>query len=196
MLKRPRNRQPRTQGQQQRPNNGRQIGPPRSNQSSPYKSVPNVHQVVPGASVSIVLKEDQPTGRETPGVVQDVLTQGNHPRGIKVRLQDGQVGRVQRMGTGAGAGSSGAADAAKPSTGRTNFTQRYTDVRYDEEYPEGPPPRSLADFFPAETEPEPEPTQEETSSRTQEALVTCPLCGGFEGDETAVTYHIEKEHLT
>lgn len=158
--------------------------------------MPTVQQVVPGASVSIVLKADQPTGRETPGVVQDVLTQGNHPRGIKVRLQDGQVGRVQRMGGAAGAASSGgAADAARPSAGRAaNFTQRYTDVRYDDEYPEGPPPRSLADFFPAE--PEPEPAREHTSSRTQEALVTCPLCGGFEGDETAVTHHIEKEHLT
>ncbi|CAG9990120.1 unnamed protein product [Clonostachys byssicola] len=190
MLKRPRNRQPRGQAQgqqqQQRPNNGRQNGPSRSNHH-PKSSVPTVQQVVPGASVSIVLKADQPTGRETPGVVQDVLTQGNHPRGIKVRLQDGQVGRVQRMGTGAGASSGGAADAARPSAGR--FTQRYTDVRYDDEYPEGPPPRSLADFFPAEPEPE-------TSSRTQEALVTCPLCGGFEGDETAVTHHIEKEHLT
>ncbi|CAH0043465.1 unnamed protein product [Clonostachys solani] len=196
MLKRPRNRQPRSQGQQQqRPNNGRQNGPSRSNHA---RSVPTVQQVVPGASVSIVLKADQPTGRETPGVVQDVLTQGNHPRGIKVRLQDGQVGRVQRMGGGgAGAGSSsGAADAGKPSAGRANFTQRYTDVRYDDEYPEGPPPRSLADFFPAEPEPGPEPTQQETSSRTQEVLVTCPLCGGFEGDETAVTHHIEKEHLT
>lgn len=190
MLKRPRNRQPRAQGQQQqRPNNA----PSRSNHQ-PKSSVPTVQQVVPGASVSIVLKADQPTGRETPGVVQDVMTQGNHPRGIKVRLQDGQVGRVQRMGAGAGSSSSGAADASRPSAGRSNFTQRYTDVRYDDEYPEGPPPRSLADFFPAE--PEPEPAREHTSSRTQEALVTCPLCGSFEGDETAVTHHIEKEHLT
>ncbi|CAH0028845.1 unnamed protein product [Clonostachys rhizophaga] len=191
MLKRPRNRQPRAQGQQQqRPNNGRQNGPSRSNHHPKSSSIPTVQQVVPGASVSIVLKADQPTGRETPGVVQDVLTQGNHPRGIKVRLQDGQVGRVQRMGGGsAGSSSGGAADASGPSAGRNNFTQRYTDVRFDDEYPEGPPPRSLADFFPAEPEPE-------TSSRTQEALVTCPLCGDFEGDETAVTHHIEKEHLT
>ncbi|KAN0107949.1 DUF2196 domain containing protein [Hyaloscypha variabilis] len=59
--------------------------------------VPNISQVVPGAPVSIVLKADQPTGNEVQGIVAELLTQGDHPRGIKVRLQDGRVGRVQRM---------------------------------------------------------------------------------------------------
>lgn len=59
--------------------------------------VPNTSQVVPGASVSIVLKADQRTGREVQGVVQNVLTRGDHHRGIKVRLADGRIGRVQRM---------------------------------------------------------------------------------------------------
>jgi uncharacterized repeat protein (TIGR03833 family) len=59
--------------------------------------VPTTQQVIPGASVSIVLKVDQPTGHETQGIVAELLTKGNHPRGIKVRLQDGRVGRVQRM---------------------------------------------------------------------------------------------------
>ncbi|TAQ89489.1 hypothetical protein B7494_g2167 [Chlorociboria aeruginascens] len=62
-------------------------------------SLPNTNQVIPGAAVSIVLKIDQPTGREVHGLVQDILTSGNHPRGIKVRLVDGRVGRVQRMVT-------------------------------------------------------------------------------------------------
>lgn len=59
--------------------------------------VPNISQVVPGAPVSIVLKADQPTGNEVQGIVAELLTRGDHPRGIKVRLKDGRVGRVQRM---------------------------------------------------------------------------------------------------
>lgn len=49
-----------------------------------------------GQRVSIVLKADQRTGQRTEGVVRDILTSSAfHPHGIKVRLQDGQVGRVQ-----------------------------------------------------------------------------------------------------
>ena len=52
----------------------------------------------PGLRVAIVLKQDQRTGRQTIGVVKDILTNSqNHPHGIKVRLQDGQVGRVQEI---------------------------------------------------------------------------------------------------
>jgi len=58
---------------------------------------PNISQVIPGAPVSIVLKVDQPSGHEVQGIVAELLTRGDHPRGIKVRLQDGRVGRVQRM---------------------------------------------------------------------------------------------------
>ena len=50
----------------------------------------------PGTKVAIVLKDDQPTGALTTGVVRDLLTSSDeHPRGIKVRLQSGQVGRVK-----------------------------------------------------------------------------------------------------
>jgi uncharacterized repeat protein (TIGR03833 family) len=49
-----------------------------------------------GLEVSIVLKQDQATGKLTKGIVKDILTKSpNHPHGIKVRLMDGQVGRVQ-----------------------------------------------------------------------------------------------------
>jgi len=48
--------------------------------------------------VAIVLKQDQRTGKRTTGVVKDLLTNSaNHPHGIKVRLEDGQVGRVQEI---------------------------------------------------------------------------------------------------
>lgn len=52
----------------------------------------------PGLRVEIVLKKDQRTGRRTSGVVRDLLTSAAyHSRGIKVRLADGQVGRVQTV---------------------------------------------------------------------------------------------------
>ena len=54
--------------------------------------------VKPGMLVNIILKKDQRTGVLTEGVVKDILTSApKHHRGIKVRLQDGQVGRVQEI---------------------------------------------------------------------------------------------------
>jgi uncharacterized repeat protein (TIGR03833 family) len=51
-----------------------------------------------GLRVAIVLKQDQRTGKRTTGTVKDLLTNSNfHPHGIKVRLTDGQVGRVQEI---------------------------------------------------------------------------------------------------
>lgn len=54
--------------------------------------------IAPGLEVDIVLKQDQQTGKLTRGIVKDILTNSpSHPHGIKVRLQDGQVGRVQNI---------------------------------------------------------------------------------------------------
>ncbi|MDT3492862.1 YwbE family protein [Bacillus toyonensis] len=54
--------------------------------------------IAPGLEVDIVLKQDQRTGKLTRGMVKDILTNSpSHPHGIKVRLQDGQVGRVQNI---------------------------------------------------------------------------------------------------
>jgi len=54
--------------------------------------------IKPGMTVLIVLKQDQRTGKLTKGVVKDILTKSpNHPHGIKVRLTDGQVGRVKEI---------------------------------------------------------------------------------------------------
>ncbi|MBC8222944.1 YwbE family protein [Candidatus Bathyarchaeota archaeon] len=51
-----------------------------------------------GDEVMIVLKRDQRTGRLTRGQVKEILTRSaNHPHGIKVRLTDGQVGRVKEV---------------------------------------------------------------------------------------------------
>ena len=54
--------------------------------------------IKPGMTVLIVLKQDQPTGKLTKGIVKDILTSSpTHPHGIKVRLMDGQVGRVKEI---------------------------------------------------------------------------------------------------
>jgi uncharacterized repeat protein (TIGR03833 family) len=54
-------------------------------------------QIKPGLPVSIILKADQRTGRQVQGTVGQLLTRGNHPRGIKVKLTDGRVGRVHQI---------------------------------------------------------------------------------------------------
>ncbi|MCO6358164.1 YwbE family protein [Roseivirga pacifica] len=54
--------------------------------------------IKPGIRVNIVLKQDQRSGKLTEGIVKDLLTKSpNHPHGIKVRLADGQVGRVKEI---------------------------------------------------------------------------------------------------
>ncbi|KAK7927403.1 MFS multidrug transporter [Apiospora marii] len=122
--------------------------------------VPNTSQVIPGASVSIVLKADQRTGREVQGVVQNVLTRGDHHRGIKVRLTDGRIGRVQRMAPASADGvAPGSAGAGVPPAGgpgptlsmapqpvqftRSEGRQRpqYQDARFDGHFE--PPPEQI-----------------------------------------------------
>jgi uncharacterized repeat protein (TIGR03833 family) len=55
-------------------------------------------QIHPGSQVNIVLKKDQRSGALTKGIVKDILTKSPvHHHGIKVRLEDGQVGRVKEI---------------------------------------------------------------------------------------------------
>ena len=54
--------------------------------------------ISPGLYVRIVLKKDQRSGKLTEGIVKDILTTSpNHPHGIKVRLETGEVGRVKEI---------------------------------------------------------------------------------------------------
>ena len=54
--------------------------------------------IKPGSHVCIVLKQDQHNGKLTEGIVKDILTKSStHPHGIKVRLQNGQIGRVKEI---------------------------------------------------------------------------------------------------
>lgn len=71
-----------------------------------WQSVP-ARLLLPGTSVLITLKQDQGTDRTVQGVVGEKLTRGDHPRGVKVRLRDGRVGRVVRILSGEEAGNTG-----------------------------------------------------------------------------------------
>jgi len=185
-VNRPRNRQPRPPRNDQ---NSAAARPSRANNSN----VPTTQHVVSGAAVSIVLKADQASGREVQGVVQDLLTRGNHPRGIKVRLQDGRVGRVQRM---AANNSQAATGPSQIPVERVNGSQLAQD---HQNLPESnglePPPRSLADFIPDSGSQEEPPLAMSDRASFKTATATCPICGVFEGDEAAVSHHVD-EHLT
>lgn len=67
-------------------------------------SVPKRADIRANVRVAIVQKQDQRTGKQTTGIVKDILTSSpTHPHGIKVRLTNGQIGRVQEI-LSAGAG--------------------------------------------------------------------------------------------
>ena len=58
----------------------------------------NRKDIKPGLQVEIVMKQDQRSGKKTRGIVKDMLTSAaHHSRGIKVRLETGEVGRVQEI---------------------------------------------------------------------------------------------------
>ena len=176
---------------QQRPRQDRRNGGRNSRSTPPQSNVPTIRQVLPGSTVSIVLKADQQTGNEVQGVVQDLLTRGDHPRGIKVRLQDGRIGRVQRMASGTT--SMAATVNSVPASGSTirSGARMPRDVRLDE--PELPPARTFADYLPAELREEQAPRGKEDSTGEPLQIAKCPFCD-FTGDETAVSHHVD-EHL-
>lgn len=170
--------------------------------------VPTTREVVWGAAVNIVLKADQRTGRTVSGTVQDVLTSGNHPRGIKVRLSDGRVGRVQTMAHGGGSsqGASGVnGDMQIPDSSASGQGSRQ---RADEEW-QAPPQGQLGlDAYVKEVKPKKRgrghgrQTEGSSAGASEEAsamdappdtpaeVLTCPVCGVFEGDEAAVSHHV------
>ncbi|KAM0275955.1 hypothetical protein ACHAQH_007256 [Verticillium albo-atrum] len=181
--------------------------------------VPTTAAVVRGASVNIVLKADQPTGRTVSGSIQDVLTRGNHPRGIKVRLTDGRVGRVQSMaGAGQPAAQPAASQVAAPldtaswapetSRGAGSRQRGHRDLREEP----GIPSQAIGlDAFikPAKTKrgkakggPSLQEADDLASFQGSEfppghavapvnaEVVTCPVCGAFEGDAAAVEHHV------
>jgi len=66
--------------------------------AGPWQAHQRRSQIKPGQTVDIELKKDQRSGRLTRGIVNNLLTRAaHHPHGIKVRLMDGQVGRVKQI---------------------------------------------------------------------------------------------------
>ena len=61
----------------------------------------NLADIKSGLKVLIVLKQDQRSGKQTEGIVKDILTKSpTHPHGIKVRLEGGEIGRVKKITEG------------------------------------------------------------------------------------------------
>jgi uncharacterized repeat protein (TIGR03833 family) len=182
-------------------------------------SVPTTNQVTPGALVDIVLKEDQPTGRAVQGVVSQLLTKGNHPRGIKVRLSDGRVGRVQSMAGGAPStgsqiqpdgNSEVAAEGGSTGAAPRGRVRHVADARLDQAPPPSTQPVGLDAYIkPARKRGKGKGgagnttaqaaagnNQLEVAARTNQSSPEgqdsiCPVCGDFRGDEAALTHHVQ-----
>jgi uncharacterized repeat protein (TIGR03833 family) len=169
---------------------------------------------VPGALVNIVLKADQPTGRTVQGAVSQLLTRGNHPRGIKVRLTDGRVGRVQSMVAGS-APASERIQRQPDAVSEMTFGERQADAafggrgphhggrsRRDEEQLPSPQPIGLDAYIkPAKkrgkgknvgnTAADAADGSMADAQRTEQEESTCPVCGSFRGDVAALTHHVQ-----
>lgn len=176
--------------------------------------VPASSSLAPGVPVAIILKADQPTGHRVHGIVAETLTRGDHPRGVKVRLRDGRVGRVQALvsqgegeageaavgGAGAGLGRNG--EGSRQGAFRGGRIER--DVRENDEYfydeersrREG---QNHPEWFAALEEADRRHAQgnggfggaEASREDREESTAVCPVCGEFEGDERAVAFHVE-----
>ncbi|KAL3468250.1 hypothetical protein BJX64DRAFT_247156 [Aspergillus heterothallicus] len=162
--------------------------------------VPTTQDVVPGALVNIVLKADQPTGRTVSGTVGTLLTRGNHPRGIKVRLTDGRVGRVQSMSMTAavGGGDDAASQMATVSSGVARGSRTAASAQELPSQSIGldayiTKPRRRGGKSGKHGSNQQQNlggnTEEELGGRSSE-VVACPVCGDFEGDEAAVAHHV------
>ncbi|PWY88104.1 hypothetical protein BO94DRAFT_595956 [Aspergillus sclerotioniger CBS 115572] len=155
--------------------------------------IPTTNIVTPGTSVNIILKADQPTGRTVSGVISEVLTRGNHPRGIKVRLRDGRVGRVQSLVSTSSSSSS--YSSLGDSTGGEGKRVRFVGDEEGESRPEervgldayvvpGVGGRQQGGRRGGMT------SQSQRQSDFEYSIVKCPVCGEFEGDEAAVAHHV------
>lgn len=108
-------------------------------------------------------------------------------------MRDGRIGRVQRMSSASQTTSQQPGAGAGQGQPKVHMPQ-YHDVRNDD-YPSEPPPRTLFDFLPPqEDNSAAEPSTASEGLTFSSATVKCPICGNFEGDEAAVSHHVD-EHL-
>ncbi|KAF2239462.1 hypothetical protein EV356DRAFT_499593 [Viridothelium virens] len=203
MMHRPRNRQPRGHHDQNtdprhtqhhtslntsQRGRGSRGGPRIGTSRQTLSAVPTIQQVVPGARVSIVLKADQGTGREVQGIVQDVLTRGDHPRGIKVRTSDGRVGRVQRL-------SSSGVEETPQGSNTTSTSSTNAEVETPGYLGSEQRGLNLGDLLPISGDERVERERNEEddgvmAGQDEAGVSVCPVCGKFKGDETAVAHHV------
>lgn len=175
-----------------------------------YTSVPPIRAIHAGGGVSIILKEDQQSGHQVKGIVADLLTRGDHPRGVKVRLRDGRVGRVQSLvseadglegegivgGPGANLGRNGEGTA---DTGRVGWRggRMERDIREDDEYLyENRASTQDYGLFAALEEADKRHEQNRagppSGQPVSDEVSVCPVCYKFEGDEASVAHHVEQ----
>jgi len=120
-----------------------------------------------GIQVAITLKKDQGTNKLTKGIVQDILTNsGSHPRGIKVRLTSGQVGRIQKIYS-----NNPSTTTSGASTMHTNSNPTVAVAEQVEEEPILPRKPMLFDFFPTTTSAAPS-----TTTDTSDTSWACQSC--------------------
>ena len=142
----------------------------------------------------------------------DLLTRGDHPRGVKVRLRDGRVGRVQGLvseaegqqgeeivgGPGANLGRNGEG-AATPGRGGRRGGRVERDIREDDVYLyENRAPTHDTGLFAALEEADMRHEQGRlglSQPPATEETAVCPVCFKFEGDEASVAHHVE-QHFT
>jgi uncharacterized repeat protein (TIGR03833 family) len=155
-----------------------------------------------------VLKEDQQSGHQVKGIVADLLTRGDHPRGVKVRLRDGRVGRVQGLvseaegqqgeaivgGPEANLGRNGEGGVSEGRGGRRGGRME-RDIREDDEYLyENRAPTQDYGLFVALEEADQRHQQNKTGpasrSLAPSETASCPVCFKFEGDEASVAHHV------
>lgn len=175
-----------------------------------YTSVPPIRAIHEGCGVSIVLKEDQQSGHQVKGIVADILTRGDHPRGVKVRLRDGRVGRVQGLvseaeglegegivgGPSANLGRNGEG-GANAGRGGMRGGRIERDIREVDEYLyENRASTQDYGLFAALEEADKNHEQSRTNLRSgqpaSDEIVVCPVCFEFEGDEASVAHHVEQ----
>ncbi|OSS53659.1 hypothetical protein B5807_01255 [Epicoccum nigrum] len=174
-----------------------------------YISVPPIRAIHPGGGVSIVLKEDQQSGHQVKGIVAELLTRGDHPRGVKVRLRDGRVGRVQGLVSEAegiqGEGIAGGPEAnlgrngEGAAGGRRRGGRIERDIRQDDEYlyenraaSQGQDLGLFAALEEADRRHQQSRVEPVAHSLPSEELAVCPVCYKFEGDEASVAHHVEQ----
>ncbi|KAL2040412.1 hypothetical protein N7G274_006855 [Stereocaulon virgatum] len=120
-------------------------------------AVPKMSQLRLGIGVNIVLKADQRSGKLTTGQILQILTRGNHPRGIKVRLSNGLVGRVQSLSApseqqAATQSTTHSQNSSNKFCGQTSHARGRPDRKYalKEDHRNSPTPHesaSLADYI-------------------------------------------------